>query len=105
LLRLDPVGERVESADHVVPVHTDVEREVVARAGRDAHKRDPVRSRHCGYDRQRPVATGHPERIRAGRHGFTGQRVQVLARGEDDSLDPPFPCSLGKPGARGLAVA
>ena len=30
-LALDPVGERVESADHVVPVHPHVEREVVAR--------------------------------------------------------------------------
>ena len=97
-LALDPVGERVESAGHVVPVHPHVERKVVARPGRNAHKRDPVRSRHCGHDRQRPVATGHPERIRAGRHGFPGQRGQVLARGEDDSLDPLFARPLGEPG-------
>jgi hypothetical protein len=86
---LDPVGERVESADHVVPVHPHVEREVVARPGRDTHKWNAVRSRHRGHDRERPVATGHPERVRARRHGFTGQRGQVLARGEDDGLDLP----------------
>ena len=68
-----------------MPVHPHVEREVVARPGWDAHKWNAVRSRHRGDDRQRPVATGHPERV--GRHGFTGQRGQVLARGEDDGLD------------------
>jgi hypothetical protein len=103
-LALDPVGECVESADHVVPVHPHVEREVVACPGRDTHKWNAVRSRHRGHDRQRPVATGHPERVCAGRHGFPGQRVQVLARGEDDGLDLFFPRPLGKPGARGLAV-
>ena len=57
-------------------------------SGRDAHERNPVRSRNCGHDRQRPVASGHPERVGAGRHGFTGQRGQVLTRGEDDGFDP-----------------
>lgn len=60
----------------------------------------PMRSRHCGHDRQRSVAAGHPERIRAGRHAFMSQRGQVLARGEDDGLDPCFPRPLGPPGAR-----
>jgi len=50
------------------------------------------------------VLVGHPERVCAGRHGFMGQRGQVLARGEDDGLDPLFPRPFGKPGARGLAV-
>jgi hypothetical protein len=63
-----------------------------------------VRSRHRGHDRQRPVAAGHPQRIRAGRHGFPGQRVQVLARGEDDGLDPLFARPLGDPGVCGLAA-
>ena len=79
-LALDPAGERVESADQVVPVHAQVKREVVVRPGRNAHKRNAVRSRRCGHDRQRPVATGHPERVCVGRRGFTGQRVQVLAK-------------------------
>ncbi len=47
-----------------------------------------MRGRRRSYDCQRPVATGHAERIRAGRHGIAGQRGQVLARGEDDGLDP-----------------
>ena len=104
-LTLDPVGERVESADHVVPVHPHVEREVVACAGWNAHKWNAVRSRHCGHDRQRSVAAGHAERVCACRHGFPGQRGQVLARGEDDGLDLLLARPLGDPGARGLAAA
>ena len=41
------------------------------------------------------VAAGHSERVGAGRRGFTGQRGQVLARIQDDSLNPRVPCSLG----------
>jgi hypothetical protein len=63
-----------------------------------------VPGRRCGHDRQRPVAAGHPERIRAARHGFPGQRGQVLARGQDDGFDPLVARPLGQPGARGLAV-
>jgi hypothetical protein len=37
-LALDPTGERVESADQVVPVHTHVKRKVVAHPGRNAQK-------------------------------------------------------------------
>jgi hypothetical protein len=48
-------------------------------------KRDPVRGRHSGHNRQRSVAACHPERVCAARNGFTGQRCQVLARGEDDA--------------------
>jgi hypothetical protein len=80
-LALDPVGERIECADQVVPVHAQVEREVVACPGGNAHKWNLVRSRRCGHDCQRPVATGRPERVCAGRRGCAGQRRQVLARG------------------------
>lgn len=38
---LDPVGEPVESADDVEPVHAHVECEVVARPSRDADKWNP----------------------------------------------------------------
>ena len=55
-----------------LPVHAHVECEVVACPGREAHERDPVRRRHRGHDRQRPVAAGHSERVGAGRRGFTG---------------------------------
>jgi len=37
---------------------------------------------------ERAVAAGHSERVGAGRHGLTGQRGQVLARIQDDGLDP-----------------
>ena len=103
-LALDPVGERVESTDQVVPVHAHVEREVVARPGRNAHKRNSVRSRHCGHDRQRPITTSGPERVCAALRSSTGQRRQVLARVEDDGLDPLFARPLGNPGACGLAA-
>ncbi len=103
-LPLDAVCERVESTGHVVPVHTHVEREMVARAGRNAHKWNAVRGRHRGHHRQRPVATGHPKRVSAGRHCFTGQRVQVLSGGEDDNLDPLRARTLGDPGVCGLAA-
>jgi hypothetical protein len=63
-----------------------------------------VRRRDCGHDRQRSVAAGHPEHVRAGRRGFTGQRGQVLVPGEDDGLDPLLARPLGQPGARRLAV-
>jgi hypothetical protein len=78
---------------------------VVARPGRHAHKWDAVRSRHRGHDRQRPVTTGHPERVCASCHGFPGQRVQVLAGGQDDSLDPLVTRALCDPGVCGLASA
>jgi hypothetical protein len=50
--RSTPAGERVESADDVVPAHAHVEREVVAGPGRDAGKWNPVGGRRCGHNRQ-----------------------------------------------------
>jgi hypothetical protein len=64
-----------------------------------------VRGSGRGYDRQRPVAAGHPERVRAVRHGSMGQRRQILARGEDDNLDPLFARPFGNPRACGPAIA
>ena len=55
-------------------------------------------------DAELPVLRHENQRIRAGRHGFPGQRVQVLARGEDDGLDPLFARPLGDPGVCGLAA-
>ena len=85
-----------------MPVHPHVEREVTPSPGRDAHERDPVRRRYRGHDRQRPVAARYPERVRVGRRGFTGQRGQVLARGEDDGFDPLVARPVGQPGAAAL---
>ena len=71
---------------------------MVARPRRDTHERQPVRGGCFSHDRQRPVATSHPQRIRAAGHGRTGQRGQALARGQDGRLDPSFACPLGDPG-------
>jgi len=80
-----------------VPVHAQVEREMVAGPGRNARERDSVRSGHHG---QRSVAAGHPQRVRAARRGATGQRGQVLPRVQDDGFDPSLARPLGEPGAR-----
>ncbi len=53
---LDTVAERVERADHVVSIDPEVEREVVARPGRDADEREPVRDGRRGNHGERPVA-------------------------------------------------
>jgi hypothetical protein len=79
-LALNPVGERVERADHIMPVRSHIEREVVARPGRDAHKWDPVRRRCRSHHRQRPVAASHAQRGRSAFRGFADQCGQVLAR-------------------------
>jgi hypothetical protein len=79
---------------------TPTSREVVARAGRDARGRNPAGRRRGGHGGQRPVAAGHAERVRTGRRGLTGQRGQILARLQDDGLDPPGARLLGNPGAR-----
>jgi hypothetical protein len=104
-LALNPVGERVERADHIMPVRSHIEREVVARPGWDAHERDPARGRCRGHDRERPVAASHAQRVRAARRGFAGQFCQILARGQDDGLDPPFARAFGNPGACGFPAA
>ena len=75
---LDPVGERVEGADRVVRVDAEVEREVVARARRNAHEREVVRVCRRGHDRERSVAAGHAEGIRAARDGLIDESRQSL---------------------------
>ena len=103
-LALDPVGERVERAGQVVPVHAQVEREMVAGPGRQARERDSVRSGHRGHHGQRSVAAGHSQHVRAARRGVTGQRGQVLPRVQDDGFDPSLARPLGEVCARGLAA-
>ena len=64
---LEAVLERVEGADDVVAVDTEVEREVVAGAGRDAHERQAVLARDPGDEGLGTVATGHPQHVGAPR--------------------------------------
>ena len=86
-------------------IHPEIESEVVARPGRHAHERKPMRDGRCGHDRLRPVATGNPQRVRTIGHGFPDQRFQALARRKDDGLNPSFACPLGNLSACGLAPA
>ena len=74
---LAAVDERVERADDVVAVDPEVEREVVAGAGRDAGVGQAVLGGDRGDDRLRAVAAGHRERV-----GAVGDRVaHELLRG------------------------
>jgi hypothetical protein len=84
---LDPVAERVERARDVIPVHSRVEGEVIARPGRDTDKRKLVRGRDSGHDREGTVTASHSEGICAVGNRCSGQRSQTLARDHDDNLD------------------
>ena len=101
---LDPVGERVERADQIVPIDAEVEREVVAGAGGDADEGKPVREGGCSDDGERSVAAGDAERVRAARHRLVDQRCEVVVRAQDDHLDAALARPLGEAGARRLAA-
>jgi hypothetical protein len=98
---LDPVAESVERAAHVMAVYPNVEREVVARPGGNAHERELVRGGRGGHDYQRPITPSHSEDICAlGRRGLS-ERCQAVARGQDDNFDALLSRSLNEPVARG----
>ena len=44
----------------------------------------------CRHGRERPVTTGHPERIGAVGHGLQGMCPQVVARTEGDGVNAPL---------------
>ena len=52
-----------------------------------------------GHDRERSVAAGHAEGIRADRDGLTDESRQSLIGAEDGHLDPAFTCAVGESGA------
>ena len=60
---LDPVGERIERADDVVPVEAEVEGEVVARAGGDADVGNVMPHGDRGDQRLRAVTPRHPDDV------------------------------------------
>ncbi len=66
--QFDAVGERVQAGRRVVPVQAEVQREVVAGAGRDDHEGEAVSSRDAGYECLRSVAAGHAEQVRPAAH-------------------------------------
>ena len=78
---LDGVAEGVERADDVVAVEAEVEREVVAGAGRDADERHVGRHgdrRHQGLG---AVAAGHADHVGAAVDGVLGQLRAGRRRG------------------------
>jgi hypothetical protein len=76
------MGERVKSPSHVLAVHTEVERKMVACAAGDADEGQPMRRRDCCHDRERPVAARYPERICAIGHDLEDACPQVVAGAE-----------------------
>jgi hypothetical protein len=101
---LDTISERVERADQIIPIHTDIEREVVARPRGNAHERKRMSARGRRDHRQRPIATGHAEPIRATCDGIGDQGLQPRVRIEDDRLHPSFPRPLDEADAPRLAA-
>ena len=104
-LALDPAGERVQRAGQVVPVHAHVEREVVARPGRDAHERDPVRA---PPPRPRPPATRRrrPSRARL-RRPSTASRASAARSWPGARMTASIPLARARsasPARVGLAV-
>ena len=87
---LEAVAERVEGADDVVAVDTEVERQVVAGPGRDAHERQAVLARDPCDECLGTVATGHPQHVGAPSDRVTGERGEVVTRLEHDGFDPPL---------------
>ena len=102
---LDPIAERVQRAWQVMAVHPYVEREMIARPGRNAHEREIVLSGGRGHDRQGPITTGHSEGICAAGHRCLSQRCQALVRGQDDDFDALLTGSFNDPAARGRTAA
>ena len=73
------VDERIERADDVVSIDAEVEREVIASAGRYARIRQvELRSDHRD-DRLRPVASGHRERVGALLNRVADEMLEVLS--------------------------
>ena len=101
-----PAGdESVEGADDVVAVDPQVEREVVAGAGRDAGERQVVLGRDRGDERLGAVTARRREPVGASGHGVTNELLEVVAGLQLDRLDPARPRLVGQVVADGLASA
>ena len=83
----------------------DVEREVVAGAGGNADERKHVRESSCGHNRERAVAPGDSEGVRAVRDRLVDERRKAVPGVEDDHVDAALSRALGEAGARRLATA
>jgi hypothetical protein len=99
------VAERIQRADEVMSIDTEIERKVVPGAGGNAYEGKLAGPCGCGHDGERPVAAGHAERIHPVGHGFIDERCQVLVRTEDAGMDPSLARPLDHPCLRCLAAA
>ncbi|MFZ1288401.1 MAG: hypothetical protein WAR57_15320 [Candidatus Phosphoribacter sp.] len=81
------LSERVQCPDHVLPVHTQVQGEVVACTGRDADERQPMRRGDCRYVCERPVSTSDTDGVRTVGDDLQRARPQVVAGAQRDRLD------------------
>jgi hypothetical protein len=66
---------------------------------------DPLRHGDAArrpHDPERPVATGHAERIRPVGHGFIDEGCQVVLRTEDEGLVPSLACRSTSPACAAL---
>ena len=99
------IGERVERPDEVIRVQAQVAGEVVSGPGRNAYERDSMGG--CGgrHDRQRSVSARHAEYVGPARRSLGCEGAEVVARPQDDRLDPPFTSRLDKPGPSSPAAA
>jgi hypothetical protein len=77
-----------ESADRIVAVETEVAREVVPSAERDADERHVALECQLGDGRQRSVAPGDAQRGRA----RPRERRRIVAGAEDSGFDSSAPC-------------
>ena len=84
---LDRLAERVERAGQVLPVHSHVEREVIARPSGNAYEREVLSGSCRCDDREGPIPASHAEGVCAAGYRCLSERCQALARGQDDSFD------------------
>jgi hypothetical protein len=96
--------QRVERTEDVLAIDPQIQREVVAGAGRDTRVGQPVLGGDRGDEGLRPVAAGHRQAVGAALHGRPDQLLEILARLEDGGLEPPFARLVGEAGAGGAPV-
>ena len=93
---LTAINERVQCTDDVVAVNAEIEREVVAGAGRHACVWQPDFGSDLGNDRLRAVPAGHREPVRATLDRATYEHLKVIAGLQLDRLDATLTSLLGE---------
>ena len=93
---LPAVDEGVERTDDVVAVDPEIEREVVARARRNAGVRQRALGGDRSHDGLRAVSPGHRQRVRTAFDRGPDERLEVVAPLQLDRLDPPRAASSAR---------